>query len=275
MNKRPNILLTNDDGIHAPGIRALWEAIAHDADVMIVAPSDDASGSGVGITLKNPLRKEAVNWPPKALQETQQETGEARAWKVSGKPADCVKLGLKAFLPEKPDLILSGINRGSNSGRTIFYSGTVGGVIEGALRQVPGIAFSCEDDVEPDYLALKPYLLPIIEHTLRHPLPSGTILNVNFPYASKPIQGIKLARQGRGFMNDNLDQRLHPTDGTHYFWLGGKWEHYEEPHDSDVTLLTQGYITAVPIHIEELTHHSHLKEHRTAFESSLNHLFKK
>lgn len=259
---KPKILITNDDGIYAAGIQTLWEAVADFADIMIVAPSENVSGAGVSITLNNPLRMEELQWGYGA-----------KAWKVSGRPADCVKLGLNAFLPEIPDLILSGINRGSNTGRTVFYSGTVGGVIEGALRRVPGIAFSYENYENPDFSLLKKYILPIVEHTLKHPLPPGTILNVNFP--GKPIQGIRLAKQGLGFMNDDPDKRMHPTEGTPYYWLGEKWEHHEEHEDSDVVLLAQGYITAVPIRVQELTHHTHIDSHRSIFERSFDKLFAK
>ena len=259
MNK-PKILITNDDGIYAPGIQALWESLTSYADVMVVAPAENMSGAGVSITINNPLRMKEIEWKPGV-----------KAWKFSGKPADCVKLGLNAFLPEKPDLILSGINRGSNSGRTIFYSGTVGGVIEGALRRVPGIAFSYEKYDNPDFSPLKQYILPIIEHTLKHPLPQGTILNVNFP--DKPFKGIRLAQQGHGYMNDDPDKRIHPTEGTPYYWLGEKWEHHDEHHDSDVALLAQGFVTAVPIRVQELTHHAHIEEHRQTFEQLLNQLF--
>ncbi len=263
--QKPKILITNDDGIYAPGIRTLWEAVSDFADVMVVAPSENMSGTGVSITLNNPLHMKAIKWESGAQSGVQ-------VWKVTGKPADCVKLGLNAFLPGKPDLILSGINRGANSGRTIFYSGTVGGVIEGALRRVPGIAFSYENYDNPDFNVLKKYILPIIEHTLKHPLPAGTILNVNFP--EKEILGIRLAKQGHGYMNDKPDERIHPTEGTSYFWLGEKWEHHDEHEDSDVALLAQGYITAVPIHVQELTHHAHLSDHRSTFEESLGKLFR-
>jgi 5'-nucleotidase len=259
MTKKVKILLTNDDGIHAPGLKALWRSLNGIADITVIAPADDNSGAGVGITLKNPLRVDAVAW----------EKGTC-AWKVNGKPADCVKLALGAVMKEKPDLIVSGINRGSNSGRTVFYSGTVGCVIEGALRQIPGIAFSCEDFVEPDYAAVEKHVLAIVQHTLAHPLPSGTILNVNFPDLSKPVYGIKLARQGLGYWIDNPEERTHPTEATPYFWLGGKWNHHDEPHDSDVALLRKGYITAVPIHVEELTHHNMIRDHKELFEEKLN-----
>jgi 5'-nucleotidase len=262
MSKKPKILLTNDDGIFAPGLRSLWEALHPLADITIIAPADDTSGAGVGITIKTPLRIDAVPW----------ENGTS-AWKVNGKPADCVKLGVGAILEESPDLIISGINRGTNSGRTVFYSGTVGGVIEGALRRIPGIAFSCDDITGPDYKAAQKHIVSIVKHTFEHPLPTGTILNVNFPDLTKPVYGIKLARQGLGYWIDNPDERIHPTEGTPYFWLGGKWEHHDEPQDSDVALLQKGYITAVPIHVEELTHQNMMRDHKELFEEKLNAFF--
>lgn len=261
--KKPRILITNDDGIFAQGLKSLWEALNEYADITIIAPADDASGSGVGITLKNPLRIKEVPW----------EKGTA-AWKVDGKPADCVKLGLGAILTEKPDLIVSGINHGSNSGRTVFYSGTVGGVIEGALRKIPGIAFSCEDGSPTDYQLLQKYIASIVQYALEYPLPFGTILNVNFPDTTKPFQGIKLARQGLGYWIDSPDKRVHPIENTSYFWLGGKWEHHEELDDSDVSLLQKGFITVVPIRIDEMTHHGLIENSKEAFESQFEPLFK-
>jgi 5'-nucleotidase len=263
MIKKPKILITNDDGIYAPGLRSLWKALLNYADLSIVAPAEDTSGAGAGITLKTPLRIDAVPW----------EQG-TRAWKVNGKPADCVKLALGMILSEKPDLIVSGINSGSNSGRTIFCSGTVGGVIEGALRKIPGIAFSCEESDKPDYSTIEQHILSIVQHFIEHPIPVGTLFNVNFPDLSKPLQGYKLARQGQGFWIDSPDQRIHPTEGTPYFWLGGKWEHHEEIDDSDVSLLREGYITVVPIRIDELTHHGMIDSHKEFFEEKLNRSFK-
>lgn len=260
--KKPKILLTNDDGIFAPGLHSLWEALVGYADITIIAPDDDASGSGVGITLKNPLRIKEVPW----------EKGTS-AWKVDGKPADCVKLALGALLTEKPDLIVSGINHGSNSGRTVFYSGTVGGVIEGALRRIPGIAFSYDDASVPDYQLVKKYVLSIVQHAMENSLPFGTILNVNFPESTKPLKGIKFARQGLGYWIDNPDKRTHPNENSPYFWLGGKWEPHDEPADSDVLLLQQGFITVVPIRVDEMTHYGLIEDHRKTFETKFDHLF--
>ena len=256
MNKRPKILITNDDGISSQGIKCLWKALVDHADLFIVAPATDQSGVGLGFTFRVPLQLEKVEWD----QNTP-------AWKVTGTPVDCVKLGLSALLKEKPDLIVSGINHASNAGRTVLYSGTVGGAIEGVMRGIPGIAFSFEDLDTPDYEMAQKYIYPIVKHTLENPLPQGTLLNVNFPHTSREFKGITLARQGKSYWIDKLHERLHP-EGAPYFWLGGTWDDQEEHPESDVALLRQGYITVVPIHVHELTDHAHLESRKASFEAS-------
>jgi 5'-nucleotidase len=253
-HRKPRILITNDDGIFSPGLKCLWESLVDHADVSIIAPGTDQSGVGLGFTFRVPLEIDKVKWD----QNTP-------AWKVNGTPVDCVKLGLSVILKEKPDLIVSGINQVSNAGRTVLYSGTVGGAIEATLRGIPGIAFSFEDMETPDYSVAQKYIYPIVKHTLDHPLPKGTLLNVNFPYTSKEFKGIKLARQGRSYWVDTPHERIHP-EGTPYFWLGGKWDDHEEHPESDVALLKQGYITVVPIHVDELTDHKHLESRKASFE---------
>lgn len=251
MGKKPKILLTNDDGIMSAGLKTLWEALIPYADLTIVAPVIDRSGTGLGITLRKPLHIESVAWD----QNTP-------AWKVTGTPADCVKLALSVILEEAPDMIVSGINRGYNSGRSVLYSGTVGGVIEGGMRKIPGIAFSFEETIEPKFSSSKPHIFPIVKHILEEPLSQGTILNVNFP--AEIIKGIRFARQGKSYMLDDPDQRIHP-EGDPYFWLGGKMEHFDEHEESDVALLKQGFATAVPIHIDELTDHALFEKRKKSF----------
>jgi 5'-nucleotidase len=253
MERKPNILITNDDGIYAQGLRHLWATLVDYANVTIIAPETEQSGKGLSITLRQPLLSEAIKWEK-----------DTPAWKVNGTPADCVRLGLSVLLKDKPDLIVSGINRGSNLGRNILYSGTVGGVIEGALRNVPGIAFSCADFQSPDYKAVEHFIQPMVAQLFEHPLPSGTFLNVNFPMAD-PIRGIKLARQGMGYWIESIQEGLHP-EGHPYYWLGGKWVDQVEHEESDVYLLQQGYAAAVPIHVNEWTDHVFLKNHKERFE---------
>jgi len=255
MATRPFLLITNDDGIHAPGIKHLWQAVCEFADVAIVAPQSEKSGCGVAITWTKPLHIQPVSWEMNTP-----------AWCLNGTPADCVKMGLSVLLQKRPDMIISGINRGSNSGRTVLYSGTIGGVIEGALKGIPGIAFSFSDLDTPPVSSTKKYIFPLIKYLLENPFPKGTFLNVNFPLGCKDgVKGFKLARQGQGYWVESPDRRLHP-EGLPYYWLGGKWGHAEEALESDVACLNQGYIAGVPIHVAELTDHEALKRHKAGAE---------
>lgn len=250
-----NILITNDDGINSPGIWHLWNAVKHLGSVTIVAPETEQSATALSITTRTPLVLKKTAWEG------------ADAWAVSGTPADCVKMAVSVILPKEPDLIISGINRGANSGRTVLYSGTCGGAIEGALRGIPGIAFSVSDYVNPNFSAATPHIPKVIEFTRKYPLPEATILNVNFPLSSpEGIKGFKLARQGREYILESPSRREHPTEGNAYFWMGIRFLECDEVEDSDVALLKKGYATAVPVHVGELTHVSHLDAHRELFE---------
>lgn len=260
---KPFILLTNDDGIHAPGLRHLWQALKEHADIAIVAPAVEQSCVSLSVTLRHPLRIQEVLWPEKTA-----------AWSVNGTPADCIRLALGAILTRRPHFVISGINRGSNVGRTVLYSGTVAGIMEAAIQNLPGLAFSHSDYFEPDYIAIEKYISLIFNDLQKHPLPLGTLLNVNFPSKDwGPIKGIKMARQGRGYWGENLDQRQHPSEGDTYYWMGAQFKAFEEDLESDVHLLHQGYITAVPIHVAELTDHRHLGQHKAPFEERLNTIF--
>jgi 5'-nucleotidase len=255
--RKPKILITNDDGVHARGIWHLWHALAEFAEVCIIAPSTERSGVGSGITLHHPLTIEPVKW----------ETG-TRVWKINGTPADCIRMGMSVILENPPDLVVSGINHGSNAGRSVLYSGTIGGVVESALRRIPGIAFSSEAFEDDKYWQLERFICPIVSHILQHPLSEGTLLNVNFPAQPDTIRGVRLARQGRSLWVEDPTERVHP-DGNPYYWHGGRWADHPEQDDSDVALLKQGYITAVPIHIDQLTDHKFLAERKQGFETLL------
>ncbi|OGN56926.1 MAG: 5'/3'-nucleotidase SurE [Chlamydiae bacterium RIFCSPHIGHO2_12_FULL_44_59] len=255
---KPFILITNDDGIHAPGIKHLAEAIREHADVAIVAPHAEKSGSGLSITWTKPLHIRPYTWEHNIP-----------AWSLNGTPADCVKMALAVLLEKMPDMVVSGINRGSNSGRTVLYSGTIGGVIEAVLKGIPGIAFSYSDVDEPPVFITKKMIFPIIQHFLKHLLPAGTLLNVNFPYHLRDgIKGIRMAKQGKSYWKEDPDRRIHP-EGAPYYWLGGAWGSVQEDPESDVALLEQGYIAIAPIQVGELTCKTTFETHKNFSEKTL------
>lgn len=256
MIKRPHILITNDDGIEAPGLRYLWEALSPFAKVTVIAPASEQSAVGLSITTRVPLKITQLTWPK-----------DVKVWSISGTPADCIKLGLHAIVDETPDLIASGINRGTNAGRNILYSGTVGAAIEGVMHNIPSIAFSCSDYDAPEYFTASLYIPRIVNYVLEHHLATDTLLNVNFPLKTAgKIQGFKLTRQGKEMWVENPDKRSHPFEGHEYYWLGAKLLECQEEEESDVAWLRKGYITAVPVHIGELTDHRHLETYKQHFE---------
>lgn len=262
MTDRPTILITNDDGVYAPGIKHLWKVLSKFADLIVVAPATEQSAVSLSITIRHPLRIEKVEWP---------STEEAQIWSINGTPADCVKLALGVILPSPPKLIVSGINRGTNAGRNVLYSGTCAAIVEGTMHNIPGVAFSVFDYSNPDYENADSYILPIVQYILENPLPSGTFLNVNFPKKSEgKIKGIRLAKQGKEYWVENPEHREHPMEGSSYYWLGAKLAEFPEEEDSDIALLKEGYATAVPIHINDLTHLPFVTHGREKFEGFVN-----
>jgi 5'-nucleotidase len=254
--KRPKILITNDDGVNALGIRHLWNALKNVGDLIIAAPSQEQSATGLSITIHSPLRVERITWPE-----------DAEAWSISGTPADCVKMALSVLYDEPPDLIVSGINLGNNAGRNVLYSGTIAAVIEGVLHDIPGIAFSCFEEKNPQYAVAEEYIPLIVQHVLDHPLPPETLLNVNFPTKNGTrVKGFKFARQGKQYWAENPDKRSHPFGSHSYYWLGAKLAEFDEHEESDIALLKQGYLTAVPLRITEMTHHQLFEERKHHFE---------
>lgn len=255
MKQRPHVLITNDDGINAPGLKQLWLALKDVARVTIIAPAFEQSAVGLSLTIRHPIRIDKVDWAQDA-------------WCVTGTPADCVKMALSVIMDERPDYLISGINRGGNAGRNVLYSGTVAGAIEGTLQGIPSIAFSCWDYKNTDYTQAVKYIPSMLQHVMEHPLPKGTLLNVNIPPKTpEGIQGVKLTRQGKEYWAENPDKRYHPAEELAYYWLGVKLASFEdEIEDSDVVWLKKGYVAAVPVHIGELTDHTHLRERRDAFD---------
>jgi 5'-nucleotidase len=255
--QRPKIILTNDDGIHAPGIKVLWRVMheADFADLFIIAPSTERSGSGVSITWDRPLVIQKIEWAEHIF-----------AWSVGGTPADCIKMGERIILGKKPDFIVSGINAGSNAGRNVLHSGTIGACIEGVFRGIPGIALSCEDGDNPNFHVAEKYVVGLVKYALHNPFPAGCFLNVNFPHAAQEdVKGFRLTRQGKGRWAEDPYLHINTEPGPSY-WLGGKPEELAEEPDCDIAWLKKGYLTAVPLHVHELTDREELKKRQESFE---------
>jgi 5'-nucleotidase len=254
---RPKIVITNDDGINAPGIKALWSVLdeANFADLYVIAPSTEKSGTGVGITSDKPILIQKTEWQ-----------NQTPAWSIGGTPADCIKMGTRIILGQKPDFIVSGINSGSNAGRNVLHSGTVGACIEGAFRGIPGIAFSCENGKEPNFHVAQKYILDLIRYLFDHPLPVGCFLNVNIPHAAQEdVKGFRLTRQGKGRWTEDPVLHLQTEHGPSY-WLGGKPEELLEDEESDIAWLKNGYLAVVPIQVHDLTAHEELISRRESFD---------
>ncbi|MCB1118866.1 MAG: 5'/3'-nucleotidase SurE [Chlamydiia bacterium] len=255
MMEKMHLLLTNDDGIDAPGIAHLFDALSSEARISIVAPAKQQSGMGLAITVHSPLRVEKREW-----------VGAERAFSVSGTPADCVKLALSHLLPSPPDLIISGINQGSNSGRNVLYSGTIGGAIEGVMKGIPSMALSSYELDDPDFTLALPHILPLVHHLISHPLEKGTLLNINFPPREHaPNKGLKWTRQGLSHWSDNPY-----THEQSSFWLGHKYCHHDEHEESDIYWLDRGFTTVVPLYVQELTNLREYEKRKQLFETSFN-----
>ena len=261
--KKPYILITNDDGIHAPGIRHLYNALKPYADCVISAPFVEKSGAGLSTTLTKPLQIHNILWDKENIN--------TKAYRINGTPSDCVKLATSILLEKKPDIIVSGINNGCNAGRTVLYSGTIGAVIEGIHKNIPGIAFSCNEFKDPDFSKTEKYIFPIVEYLLNNPLDEGCFLNVNFPSDKKfdSFKGIKLATQGASYHKENPAKRQHP-EGHHYYWMGCAWHAKTETETSDIHYLNNGYIAAVPIQIAKLSCEKQIAKHKESFEKILS-----
>ena len=250
MNKKPLILITNDDGINAKGISALIEIAKPFGDVIVVAPMESQSGMSNAITVKLPLH----------LKQLSTSNGITRLV-TNGTPVDCVKLALSQVLDRKPDLLLSGINHGSNSSISVVYSGTMGATIEGSLNGIPSIGFSLTDfSPEADFSIVEKYAPKIIENVLNNGLPEYTCLNVNFPAIEiSKIKGIKVCRQTKGRWQEEFDKRTDPHK-REYYWLTGSFKNYEpEADDTDEWALKNNYVSIVPVNID-LTSYSTIQK---------------
>lgn len=244
------ILLTNDDGIYAPGLRALRSELRKLGEVTVVAPATEQSAAGHSVTLLTPL----------LVNEVFDDDGKTFVgWAVEGRPADCVKLALLELLPDPPDVIISGLNAGSNAGINVLYSGTVAAAIEGAFYRQTAIAVSLEYDKKIyDFPRAAYYARQVIEQILSHQPPRGSLFNVNIPVLERgPIRGVKVLPQNITPYTEKFDRRVNPRGRT-YFWTSPDFS-CPDPHpDTDVTALDEGYITVTPLQFD-LTDHAKLE----------------
>lgn len=245
--KKPLILVSNDDGITSNGIRLLVELMQELGEVIVIAPDSPQSGMGHAITVGNTLR----------LSESHIFDG-VKAYQCSGTPADCVKMA-KGFVLKnrKVDLVVSGINHGSNTSISVIYSGTMSAALEGAIEDIPSIGFSvCDHSLEADFSYVKEHVLKIAGLALKNGLPKGIALNVNFPAKkNEPIKGIKICRQTRAKWQEIFDRRVDPT-GRQYFWLTGSFVNQDKGEDIDEWAIANNYTSVVPVSFDLTAYHA-------------------
>ncbi|WP_132217491.1 5'/3'-nucleotidase SurE [Mariniflexile fucanivorans] len=246
MTKKPLILVTNDDGINAPGIRTLISIMNTIGEVVVVAPDSPQSGMGHAITIDSTLYVEQVFI----------DDGPQIEYSCSGTPADCVKLAIREKLKRKPDICVSGINHGSNSSINVIYSGTMSAAIEAGIEGIPAIGFSLLDYAwSANFEATKEFVKTIVVNVLKQGLPNGVILNVNIPNISKElIKGIKVCRQAKANWVEKFDKRKTPQ-GRDYYWLAGKFVNLDGGEDTDEWALENGYVSVVPVQFDLTAHH--------------------
>ncbi len=235
------ILITNDDGVYAPGIRHLIDAVKDLGRVVVVAPDKPQSGMGHAITIGFPLR----------LNQVKLMDG-VEAWSCSGTPVDCVKLAVDKVLHRKPDLCLSGINHGANHSINVIYSGTMSAAIEASIESIPSVGFSLLDySVDADFTGAKKYARIIVEQLMsQKQLDKHLCLNVNFPAVDESlIQGVKLCRQAYAKYEEDFHERKDPH-GKKYYWLTGAFVNFDEGKDTDVWALENNYVSVVPVQFD-------------------------
>ncbi|HLX91408.1 MAG TPA: 5'/3'-nucleotidase SurE [Puia sp.] len=238
--KKPVILITNDDGITAPGIQNLVEAVKDLGKIVVVAPDKPQSGMGHAITIGNPLRLHPV-----------QLFKDIEAWQCTGTPVDCVKLAVDKVLHRKPDLCLSGINHGSNHSINVIYSGTMSAAVEAAIESIPSVGLSLMDySLEADFSASRKYARIIVEHLLQNRIDKHLILNVNIPALPDTlIKGLRICRQAYAKYEEDFVERNDPT-GRKYYWLTGRFVNFDKGKDTDVWALEHNYVSVVPVQFD-------------------------
>ncbi len=246
-DKKTKILVVNDDGISAPGIRHLIKLMTQLGDVTVVAPEGPQSGMGHAITLNSTLRCDQV----KTYEGPQIE------YACSGTPVDCVKLAVNSILEEKPDLVVSGINHGANHSINVIYSGTMSAAVEGAMEGIPSIGFSLLDySRDADFSICDEYILQIAEQAIKNGMPKGVCLNVNFPVVKKEdIKGVRICRQALANWEEEFDERIDPSGRT-YYWLTGTFKNFDAGEDTDVWALENNFVSVVPVQFDMTAHHA-------------------
>ncbi|MFH0821492.1 MAG: 5'/3'-nucleotidase SurE [Pseudomonadota bacterium] len=247
-NRRPLILLTNDDGIHAEGLSYLSEVAAEFGEVSIVAPESEQSAVGHAITLYDPIKVHEIN-----------RDGRFYGYGIGGTPADAVKLAVHALLPRPPDLVLSGINNGSNMGINVLYSGTVSAATEAAILGAPAMSFSIAQKKDPPFRWAAPHIRFLVQWILNRGLPAGLALNVNIPtLPPEMVRGYRLTHQCLSRFRESFEQREDPR-GNKYFWMAGERPPENNGSDSDFAALTDGFVSITPLYYD-LTAHNHAQE---------------
>ncbi|MGQ8338329.1 5'/3'-nucleotidase SurE [Sunxiuqinia sp. A32] len=238
MKNTPLILVSNDDGIYAKGLKELVEVMRLFGEVVVIAPENPMSGMSGAISVDKPLRATKVH----------EEEGYT-AYKCTGTPVDCVKLGFNQLTDRQPDFVVSGINHGANSSISVIYSGTLGAAIEGCLHGVPSIGFSiCDYDPEADFSKAKMLVARIFQTVIEEGLPHFTCLNVNIPQGS--VKGIKVCRQTKGKWVEEFEKRTDPHQRD-YYWLSGHFKNFEpDAEDTDLYALDNQYVSVVPINVD-------------------------
>lgn len=246
MQEKPLILVTNDDGIMAPGIRALIKIMNKIGDVVVVAPDKAQSGMGHAITIDNVLTCNSITI----------DDGPQLEYTCSGTPADCVKMAISEILNRKPDLCVSGINHGANASINVIYSGTMSAAIEAGIEGVPAIGFSLLDfKWDADFKVSEEYVENITLNALSEGIPEGVVLNVNIPnFKKEEIKGIKICRQANGYWKEDFDKRKSPF-GKEYYWLSGEFVCKDRGQDTDIYALEKGYVSIVPVQFDMTAHH--------------------
>ena len=245
MSEKPLILVTNDDSIKAKGIASLVEAMKPLGEIVVVAPDTVQSGKGHAITIHDPLR----------LKKSDQFPG-IESYTCSGTPVDCVKLAIYEIMKQRPTLLVSGVNHGSNAATNVLYSGTMSAAVEGAIEGIPSIGYSLLDyDADADFDASMHYATEIADAVLKNDLQKGVCLNVNIPKGKlDQLSGLKICRQGRAYWEDSFDKRQDPFGGD-YYWLTGDYKSTDKGEDTDLWALAHNYVSVVPTHFDMTAHH--------------------